>query len=236
MNNSIRLAIIFIVAIAAFLSVLSVSFLVEAAELPASALVAVVADTTEPDAAVIEWREGTAGIASWYGPGFHKRRTAGGTRFNMHEMTAAHKSLPFGSLVRVTNATNGKTVIVEITDRGPFIKKRVIDLSHAAARAVGVAVTPVTLGVATPADLLATVGTEFAIVLSNEGTMVRVPRSSLSVGDVYGRYAEAVRNAAENDAIAVMLSEAGKLVFAIVSQPAEQPLIAGLDTMWFDVQ
>lgn len=73
-----------------------------------------------------------AAYASWYGPGFHGRTTANGEKYNMHAMTAAHKSLPFGSKVEVTNLENNKTVVVRINDRGPFIKSRIIDLSKAA--------------------------------------------------------------------------------------------------------
>lgn len=71
-------------------------------------------------------------MASWYGPGFHGRTTASGETYNMHAMTAAHKTLPFGSKVKVTNLDNGKTAIVRINDRGPFIKSRIIDLSKTA--------------------------------------------------------------------------------------------------------
>lgn len=78
-----------------------------------------------------------SGTASWYGPTFHGRRTASGTRYNMYEMTAAHKSLPFGTKVRVTNQNNGRSCIVKITDRGPFVGTRVIDLSKGAASAIG---------------------------------------------------------------------------------------------------
>ncbi|MEB3309656.1 MAG: septal ring lytic transglycosylase RlpA family protein [Snowella sp.] len=78
------------------------------------------------------------GIASWYGPGFHGRRTANGERYNQHGLTAAHRSLPFGTRVRVTNLRNGQSVTVRINDRGPFIGGRVIDLSAGAARAIGV--------------------------------------------------------------------------------------------------
>lgn len=74
------------------------------------------------------------GIASWYGPGLHGRRSASGERFNQHAMTAAHRSLPFGTQVRVTNLKNGRSVVVRINDRGPFTRNRVIDLSAAAAR------------------------------------------------------------------------------------------------------
>lgn len=76
------------------------------------------------------------GTASWYGPGFQGRKTASGQRFNTHAMTAAHKSLAFGSKVRVTNLNNGKTVLVTITDRGPYVRGRIIDLSQAAKNAL----------------------------------------------------------------------------------------------------
>ena len=70
--------------------------------------------------------------ASWYGPGFHKRLTANGERYNMYALTAAHKELPFGSVVKVTNLDNNKSVIVKINDRGPHVVGRGIDLSKAA--------------------------------------------------------------------------------------------------------
>src|SRR3954466_15987288 len=79
-----------------------------------------------------------SGGASWYGPGFHGKRTANGERFNTHALTAAHRSLPFGSRVQVTNERTGRSVVVRINDRGPFVGGRVIDLSKAAARAVGI--------------------------------------------------------------------------------------------------
>lgn len=74
------------------------------------------------------------GIASWYGPGFHGKTTANGERYNQYAMTAAHKILPLGTEVRVTHLENGKSVIVRINDRGPFVDNRVIDLSKAAAQ------------------------------------------------------------------------------------------------------
>jgi rare lipoprotein A len=77
------------------------------------------------------------GIASWYGPGFHGRPTASGERYDQDALTAAHPSLPFGTRVRVTNLDNGRAVDVRITDRGPFVGGRVVDLSRGAARAVG---------------------------------------------------------------------------------------------------
>jgi rare lipoprotein A len=81
-------------------------------------------------------RSSSTGQASWYGPGFHGRSTASGERFNQNAMTAAHRTLPFGTLVRVTNMRNGRSVIVRINDRGPFTRGRIIDLSVAAARAI----------------------------------------------------------------------------------------------------
>ncbi|SUO95452.1 septal ring lytic transglycosylase RlpA family protein [Suttonella ornithocola] len=78
------------------------------------------------------------GKASWYGPGFHGRRTASGEVYDMNQLTAAHKRLPLGSQVKVTNLSNGKSVIVRINDRGPFHGDRVIDLSKAAAKELGV--------------------------------------------------------------------------------------------------
>ena len=73
------------------------------------------------------------GAASWYGPGFYGRRTASGDVFGPDTLTAAHRTLPFGTRVRVTNLENGKTVVVRINDRGPFRRHRVIDLAHGAA-------------------------------------------------------------------------------------------------------
>lgn len=78
-----------------------------------------------------------AGVASWYGPGFHGRLTANGERYDMNGMTAAHKTLKFGTKVRVTNKNNGKSVVVRINDRGPYADKRIIDLSKGAANAIG---------------------------------------------------------------------------------------------------
>lgn len=78
------------------------------------------------------------GLASWYGPPYHNRRGSNGEVYNMHAMTAAHRTFPLGSIVRVTNVKTGSTALVRITDRGPFIPGRVIDLSLAAARKLDV--------------------------------------------------------------------------------------------------
>jgi rare lipoprotein A len=76
------------------------------------------------------------GVASWYGPGFHHRRTANGEIFDQDGLTAAHRTLPFDSLIEVRNLDNGKAVRVRINDRGPFVGGRIIDLSRGAARAI----------------------------------------------------------------------------------------------------
>jgi rare lipoprotein A len=77
------------------------------------------------------------GTASWYGPGFHGRRTASGERFNSSDMTAAHRSLPFGTRLRVVNESNGRSVVVRVNDRGPFAHRRIIDLAKGPAQALG---------------------------------------------------------------------------------------------------
>lgn len=78
-----------------------------------------------------------SGKASWYGPGFHGRLTANGERYNQNALTAAHRHLKFGTKVRVTNLNNGRSVVVRINDRGPYVKGRIIDVSAAAARSLG---------------------------------------------------------------------------------------------------
>ena len=82
-------------------------------------------------------KESQVGVASWYGGKFHGRTTASGEPYDMHAMTAAHPSLPFGTKVRVTNLENGRSVVLRINDRGPFAKRRIIDVSRHAAEHLG---------------------------------------------------------------------------------------------------
>ena len=103
----------------------------DAAALPAVAASAI------PLADIIEETEIDGGMASYYGNELAGNRTANGERFDPGELTAAHRTLPFGSKVRVTNMSNGDSVVVRINDRGPFSRGRVIDVSHAAAREIG---------------------------------------------------------------------------------------------------
>lgn len=96
------------------------------------------------------------GLASWYGAKHHGKRTASGEIFDQRKFTAAHRTLPWGSIVKVTNLDNGKSVEVRINDRGPFTKGRVIDLSRAAARALGMVesgVSPVRMELLSPREM-----------------------------------------------------------------------------------
>jgi rare lipoprotein A len=103
------------------------------------------------NSSTVAWRNYEKGKASWYGGRWHGRATASGERFNQWAMTAAHKKLPFGTWVRVTNQSNGRMCIVRVNDRGPFVRGRVIDLSRAAAQQIGLTssgIAPVRLEVA----------------------------------------------------------------------------------------
>jgi rare lipoprotein A len=95
------------------------------------------------------------GNASWYGAPFHGRKASNGEVYDMNKMTAAHRTLPFNSMVRVTNLNNGKSTVVRITDRGPFVDNRIIDLSRAAAQeieSIGPGVVPVRIEVLSGPD------------------------------------------------------------------------------------
>ena len=92
--------------------------------------------TYYPTVVRVGWTQ--EGIASWYGPNFHGGRTSNGEIYNMYEMTAAHKTLPMNTMVRVTNKRNGRSVVVRINDRGPFVSGRIIDLSYAAGKKLGI--------------------------------------------------------------------------------------------------
>lgn len=121
------------------------------------------------------------GIASWYGQDFHGWLTANGEIYDMEALTAAHRTLPLGTVVRVTNVRNGKQVRVRINDRGPYVNGRILDLSHAAAREldmVGNGITPVQVEVVGHDDLL----TQIRHVLPNS-LMTFFPQGK----HVYGR-------------------------------------------------
>ena len=93
------------------------------------------APRSQPSAAASATRSGpTVGVASYYGKQYHGRKTASGERFNMHELTAAHRTLPFGTNLKVTNLANDRSVVVRVNDRGPFKRDRILDVSLEAAR------------------------------------------------------------------------------------------------------
>jgi len=128
------------------------------------------------------------GIASWYGHPYHGRQAANGEVYDMEKLTAAHRTLPFNTWVRVTNLTNGKTVEVRIIDRGPFIDGRIIDLSHAAARAIdlvgpGIAQVRVDVITAPPAAIAATV---FAVQVAAYADQKRAEKLRNTLGHEYG--------------------------------------------------
>jgi rare lipoprotein A len=142
------------------------------------------------------------GFASWYGGKFHGRLTSSGEVFDTNDMTAAHKTLPFGTIVKVTNQDNGKTALVKINDRGPFIEGRIIDLSRAAAERldmVGQGVARVTLDIVdfvTNSDLYAVQVGAYALeknaeqaraTLEAAGFVVTVERNTLGVARVSAR-------------------------------------------------
>jgi rare lipoprotein A len=116
------------------------------------------------------------GYASWYGPGFHGRKTANGERYNMHGMTAAHRILPMNTWVRVRNLSNGREVVVRVNDRGPFVKNRIIDLSYTAAKKLGI------VGPGTARVELVALG-ESRIKGDRSSGLKRVP--NLTTGDFY---------------------------------------------------
>jgi len=109
------------------------------------------------------------GLASWYGPDFHGRPTSSREIYDMNDMTAAHPSLPFGTRVMVTNLDNERTTVVRINDRGPFVKGRIIDLSYAAARVLGM-IGPGTARV------------RLEVLMADQGAPAPVSRFVLQVG------------------------------------------------------
>lgn len=126
---------------------------------PAASTLAPTLAPTPAAATLGPTREHQRGYASWYGPGFHGKLTASGQRYDMHAMTAAHRTLPFGTMVLVKSLATGREVLVRITDRGPFVAGRVLDLSRAAAVDLGmlaVGLNQVALLIQDPAPRAAT--------------------------------------------------------------------------------
>jgi rare lipoprotein A (peptidoglycan hydrolase) len=129
------------------------------------------------------------GKASFYANKFHGRRTASGRTFDMNDLTAAHRTLPFGSIVRVTNPSNGTSIIVQVNDRGPFVRSRIVDLSRGAARSIGVSLHKVELEGFVPEE-------QDARILAFRGSQyepVTLRSADLIVHDTFEDFSEAVR-------------------------------------------
>lgn len=134
-------------------------------------------------------RSGETGLASWYGHPYHGRAAANGEIYDMEKLTAAHRTLPFGTWVRVTNLDNTRTVDVRITDRGPFVDGRVIDLSHAAAEAIGMigaGIARVRLDILSSPTLAAQAGNWFAVQVGAFQDKDRAERLRASLEREYG--------------------------------------------------
>jgi rare lipoprotein A len=132
------------------------------------------------------WTE--TGLASWYGVPFNGHRAADGQIFNMYQMVAAHRTLPFGSLVRVTDLQNGRQVVVRIIDRGPFVKNRIIDLSFGAARVLGMigpGVAPVRLRLLSKGKA-GPVGPEFTVQVGAFAVLRNAERLRRRLGKRWG--------------------------------------------------
>lgn len=154
---------------------------------PASAPARPSRSKTPPAPAPVGYTE--EGNASWYGNPFHGRRASNGEIYDMYKLTAAHRTLPFETMVRVTNLRNGKSTTVRITDRGPFVNDRIIDLSMAAAReieSIGPGVVPVRLEVLGNVDVTAGFFTVQVGAFRDRGNADRLrDRLSLSYSPIY---------------------------------------------------
>ncbi len=211
-----RIAIFVVVVIL----VMSVSFLVQAHDAPTPDAVVEAAEAPAPTPAVIElgMTEVTDGLASWYGADFHGRRTASGARYDMNEFTAAHKTLPFGTLLRVVNETTGKAVIVEVTDRGPFIRRRVVDLSRAAAQFLNVSVSPVAVDAIYKNDIAKFYeqNDSTCMVFSADYKPLAVKKQALVYIGKPGTLTSVMRTLNDGEQVLVGLNEKGKLTYSRV--------------------
>ncbi len=123
----------------------------------------------------------TEGKASWYGKKFHGRKTSSGEKYNMHASTAAHRKLPFGTILKVTNTSNNKSTLVRINDRGPFVKNRIIDLSYKAANEIeGFGVPTLKIESLTAEDTNTSTSEILMLCYSPFNELVSLPISQLS--------------------------------------------------------
>ncbi len=147
-----------------------------------------------------------SGKASWYGPQFHGRRTSSGEVFDMYKKTAAHKTLPLYTLVQVTNLSNGKSIVLTINDRGPFVQGRIVDLSYAAAQEIDL------VGPGTADVRLVALGREVGKVQGRDGTITLVEARDFQDGDFTVQV-----GAFENRANAIRLAEQLRVLYKNVN-------------------
>lgn len=136
----------------------------------------------------------TTGTASYYGATFHNRKTASGEKYDMYEMSAAHLKLPFGTIVRVTNLKNFKTVLLRINDRGPFIRKRILDLSYQAAKELkDLGLPKIKLETLIPPDQLVEVnGIKYYFGYSYDNPLICIPQTAMKVLDSTNQFQNAI--------------------------------------------
>ena len=211
-----RIAIFVVVVVL----VMSVSLLVQAHDAPTPVVEAAEVATPEPAPVVeqLEMSDVPDGLASWYGADFHGRRTASGARYDMNELTAAHKTLPFGTLLRVVNEQTGKAVLVEVTDRGPFVKRRVVDLSRAAAKFLNVSVSPVAVDAIRKDDVLRFYEKNDStfMVFTSDFKPLAVRKQALSIIGQPGSLTSAVGTLNNGEQILVSVNEKGRLTYSRV--------------------
>lgn len=137
------------------------------------------------------------GEASWYGEEFHNRPTASGETYNMNDLTAAHKTLPFGTLAIVTNKVTGRSIVVKINDRGPFVSKRIIDLSKRAASTLGGSLYKIQIEAFTPGSFSTEKEEGKVLVFTEEGEAQLVSHSLLRDLETYSNFGSAVSRLAK---------------------------------------
>jgi len=137
------------------------------------------------------------GEASWYGEEFHNRPTASGETFDMNGFTAAHKTLPFGSLVVVTNKVTGKSVLVKINDRGPFVRKRIIDLSKKAAVSLGGSLFKIQIEAYTPGSFSTSQDDGNVLVFTDKSEAVTVKNSATRDIETHANFGVAMARLAQ---------------------------------------
>lgn len=211
-----RIAIFVVVVVL----VMSVSLLVQAHDAPTveAAALEAPAPAPAPIAEELEMSDVPDGLASWYGADFHGRRTASGARYDMNELTAAHKSLPFGTLLRVVNENTGKAVLVEVTDRGPFIRRRVVDLSRAAAKFLNVSVSPVSIDAIKKDDVLRFYENNDStyMIFTEDYKPLAIRRQAIEVLGQPGTLTNAVQGLDQGQQIMVHVNQKGRLTYSRV--------------------